>query len=201
MIPTCTVQMHTKCEAYNLRTMIRTKYNRRGFTLTELVVVLVMVSLFVTMAVTNLYGLLGKNTFKAQAHEFVSTIQMAATAAAQSDRKYEVIIDITEQSYMLRQITSSDLSEILEEEIIVTNEFSDNCYVAYVEFDDGEFTNESRAKFRAGHSGWQYGGKIVLFDSNEKAYSVVVNRINRIVTLEEGDVELLKPKREDEAIF
>ncbi|GAI06814.1 unnamed protein product, partial [marine sediment metagenome] len=36
---------------------------------------------------------------------------------------------------------------------------------------------------------------------DEQPYSVVVNRINRIVTLKEGDVELLMPKRKDEVPF
>ena len=173
----------------------------RGFTLTETVVAVVIISLFVLLAQVSLFGLLRKNTFKAQAQELVSTMQMAASAAAQSDRRYEVIIDLTEQSYLLRQISSPDLSEILEEEIIVENDFSDNCWVAYVEFDDGDYTNEGRAKFRAGHAGWQYGGKIVLLDRGGRPYSVVVNRLNRIITLREGDVELLVPKAKEDVPF
>lgn len=173
----------------------------RAFTLTELIVVVFIVSLFVLLAVTNLSGLLTRNTFKAQAAEFVSTMQMAASAAAQSDRRYEVIIDLTEQSYMLRQITEPVLYQVLEEEIIVRNDFSDNCRVAYVLFDDGDYTNEGTAFFPVGHSGWQYGGKIVLLDENEQEYSVVVNRLNRIITLGKGDVELLVPKRQEDVPF
>ena len=176
---------------------------KTAFTLTELMVVIVIVSLFVLFAQVNLLGLLRKNTFRAQAHEFVSTMQMAASAAAQSDKRYEVIIDLIEQSYTLRQITSPDLMQVLEEEIIVKNDFSDNCRVVYVLFDDLVETDEDHqiAKFRAGHAGWQYGGKIVLLDQNEKPYSVVVNRINRIVTLKQGDVELLMPKEKDDMVF
>jgi len=144
---------------------------------------------------------LRRNTFKEQVQDFVSTMQMAASAAAESDRRYEVIIDLTEQSYLLRQITTSDLSEVLDEEIMVHNNFGSNCRVAYVQFDDGDYTNEGRAKYRAGHSGWQYGGKIVLLDEAEKPYSIVVNRLNRLIELKEGDVELLVPKAEDEVPF
>ena len=102
---------------------------------------------------------------------------------------------------MLRQITSPDLSQVLEEEIIIADSFSGNCRVVYVEFDDGDYTNEGRAKFRAGHSGWQYGGKIVLLDEDEKPYSIVVNRLNRMIALEEGDVPLLVPRAKDEVPF
>ncbi len=173
----------------------------QGFTLTETIVAVVVISLLVLLTQMSFLGVLRRGTFKAQVQELVSTMQMAASVAAQSDRRYEVIIDLTEQSYLLRQITSPDLSEVLEEEIIVENNFSDNCWVAYVEFDDGDYTNEGRAKFRAGHAGWQYGGKIVLLDRAGQPYSVVVNRINRIITLREGDVELLVPKAKNEVPF
>lgn len=164
-------------------------------------VVLVLLALFVLLAQVHLLGALRRNTFKAHVQEFISTLQMAVAAAAESNRRYEVIIDIAEQSFVLRQITSPDLSQVLEEEIIVKADFSNNCRVVYVEFDDGDYTNEGRAKFRAGHSGWQYGGKIVLLDEAERSYSVVVNRLNGIVRLEEGDVKLLVPKTKEEVPF
>ncbi|MHC4259564.1 MAG: pilus assembly FimT family protein [Planctomycetota bacterium] len=174
-----------------------------GFTLTELIVVLVIIWLFVLLAVMNLSGALRRSTFKVQVHEFVSTMQMAVNAAAESDRRYEVIIDIIEQNYVLREITTPDLEEVLEEEILVDNYFGDNCRVWYVEFDDGDYTDPEhmRAMFRAGHSGWQYGGKIVLLDENERAYSVMVNRISRVVKLRNGDVEVPVPKAKKDVYF
>jgi len=193
-MPICSVPMHTDRVSPK-------KYASGGFTLTELIMVVLIISLFVLLAQVNFFSALRKNTFKAQVQDFVSTMQMAASAAAESDRRYEVIIDLTEQRYLLRQITSPDLSEVLNEEIIVENNFSDNCRVAYVQFDDGDYTNEGRAKFRAGHAGWQYGGKIVLLDEKEQPYSIVVNRLNRIIELKEGEVELLVPKAKDEVLF
>lgn len=209
---TCSVQMHTDCVVCDASCVMRTRSDirdtqyairntRYGFTLTELMIVLVVIALFAFMVQIHLFGLLRKSTFKAQVQEFVSTMQMAASAAGESDRRYEVIIDIPQQGYMLREITNPDLTQIFEEEIVVADTFSENCRVAYVMFDDGDSTSEDRAKFRAGHSGWQYGGKIVLLDEDEQPYSVVVNRLNRMVTLEPGDVELLGPKSKDEVLF
>jgi hypothetical protein len=152
----------------------------------------------------NLSGLLTRSTFRAQAQELVSTMQSAISAAAESNRRYGIIINIAEQSYTLREITSAELYEIPEEEdIILTNQLGDRCRISYIQFDDWTGTDENifRVHFVAGHSGWQYGGKIVLLDEDERSYSVVVNRINRIITLKEGDVELLTPKREDEVLF
>ena len=208
---TCSAQMHTKLDTrcWILDTR-RTKDENRsskinhrgcGFTLIESMVVIVVVGLFAFMVQLHLFGLLRKNTFKARVQEFVSTMQMAASAAGESDRRYEVIIDIPQQEYILREITNPDLSQVLEEEIIIADRFSENCRVSYVVFDDGESTSEDRAKFRTGRSGWQYGGKIVLLDENEQPYSVVVSRLNRMVTLEQGDVLLLEPKSRDEILF
>ena len=57
------------------------------------------------------------------------------------------------------------------------------------------------AKFRAGQAGWQYGGIVILLDELEQPYSVVVNRMNRVVRLTKGEVELLMPKAKDELLF
>lgn len=193
-MPTSTAQMPTKKKPKSARKL-------PAFTLAELMVVLLIVSLFVLLAMTNLAGLLRKNTFRGQAHELISALQSAASAASESSRRYEVIIDITAQSYLLRQITTPVLSQVLEEEIIIENDLGNNCRVAYVLFDDGEYTNDEKAKFRAGHAGWQYGGKIVLLDSDEQPYSVIVNRLSPIVKLQRGDAEILTPKRSDELLF
>lgn len=172
-----------------------------AFTLVELLVVLSLVSLLVLLAQVSLFGVLRRNTFRSQVQDFVSTMQMAAASAAESRRRYEIIIDLTEQSYLLRQITSSNLSDVLEEEIIAQSWFGNNCRVAYVEFDDGDYTNEDRAKFRVGHAGWQYGGKVVFLDDSEQPHAVVVSRLNPIVQLIEGDPALMTPKAKDEVPF
>ena len=184
--------MHDKC--------LKLQRNS-GLTLIELLFALALVSLFVGMAAPNLFGLLRKSTFRSGIRAFVSTMQKAVTAASESNRRYEVIIDIDEQSYLLRQITSSDLTVILDEEVIIDNNFSEKCLVSYVFFDDGKFTNDGRAKFRAGRGGWQYGGKIILLDEDDNPYTVVINRINRTVELHEGDIDIPLPKRQDEVFF
>jgi len=173
---------------------------RAGFTFTELVVAVVVLSLFVVMAQLNLFSLLDRGRLQIHAGELASMLEMAARAASEDDKRYEVIVDLAEQSYTLRRITTPDLSQVLEEEVIEHKYLPVSCQIAYVEFDDGDFTNEGRAKFRAGRSGWQYGGKIV-FVSSDRTYSVVVNRINRIVSISEGDVEIMPPKMPEQMLF
>ncbi len=206
MIPTCIVPMRTKqnyCKKAKTAGSKRAITANSGMTLTELVVVLVIMALLVSTVQLNIFGLLRRKTFEGQVQEFVSTLQMVTTAAAESDRRYEIIINLIEQSYTLREIISTDMSEVMEDDIIVQNEFGKNCRVVYVMFDDLTSTNEEyqTAKFRLGRAGWQYGGKIVLIDDEEQAHTVVINRINRTVRLEDGDAEILMPKAAYEISF
>ncbi len=172
-----------------------------AFTLAESMVVLVVLSLFVALAAGNLKTTLLRNSFKAKIHNFVSAMEMAVTAAAQTGRRYEVIIDPVEQTYLLREITTPDLSQVLEEEIIAEGDFGENCRVSYVLFDDGEFSDQFRVKFRAGRTGWNFGGVIVLLDADEQPYSIVVNRLSNIVRLQPGEAEILAPKTSEEMPF
>lgn len=206
----CSAQMHTDAHGRNCMNAkmrqgdVLPHSHTNGFTMAELLVVLAIVSLFVALAQIHLFGLLRKNTFRAQIQELVSTMQMAASSAAETGRRYEIIIDITEQSYGLKHITGSEIyvdkPDETPGEMIVQNYFTDNCRLVYVWFDDGIDTN-AKAWFRVGPSGWQNGGKIVLIDEKEQLYSIVVNRIDRIVVLEEGDLELLEPKPKNELPF
>lgn len=172
-----------------------------AFTLVELIVVLTFLSLMIMLSQTNLFATLRRQSFRLQVQDFVSTMRLAASAAAENGRRYEVILDPTEQSYLLREITSSDLSEVLEEEIITQGAFGRNCRLSYIEFDDGDYTNDERAKFRIGRGGWTYGGKVVFLDESEQPYAVVVSRLNPLVELVEGDPALMKPKAKDEVPF
>jgi len=173
----------------------------RAFVLIEMILVVSILALMVVMVQTNLFGTLRHGRFKSDVQDFISAMQMAASSAAESSRRYEMIIDLGEQTYLLRQITSSDLSQVLDEEILLDGQFGDNCRVAYVEFDDGTYTNEGKAKFRVGHKGWHYGGKVVFMDESEQPHAVLVSRITPVVELVNGDPALMTPKGKDEVPF
>ena len=208
MMRTCTVltpikrgQMGRGDRAGVARVAAGKRCGGRGFTFAEMIVVLVILSLMVGLAQSNISGLFRRGGFKAQAEELVATMQMAARAAAETGRRYEVVIDLAEQGYMLREIRGSVLSRDMEGEIIDEGYFNENCWMSYVEFDDYDFVNDARAWFWVGPAGWQYGGKIVFLDQSDQAWSIVVNRISRSVRLVQGDAELLRPKTEDEMSF
>jgi Tfp pilus assembly protein FimT len=196
MTQTYTAPMPTEKMRRKVSKAISSSQSAPSFVLAELMMVLVIIALFVSLALLNISGVVSKSKFKNQAQNLVDVMRMAVTSAAKTGKRYEVILDVTEQTYTLRQITSSDLSEILDDDIIETWNFNDNCQMSYIQFDDFVETKENMeiAYFRTGRSGWQAGGKIVLLDSNGQEYSIIVNRLNRMIELKKGDVELLIPK-------
>ena len=192
--------MRTRNVTRNTQYAIRN--TRYAFTIAELLVVLAVISLFVLL--TQIGGIIKKNTYTAPPLVLFSTFNGAPRPAAETGRRYEITIDLIQQSYELKHITSSEIyvdrPEETPGEIIAQNNLTENCRLVYVWFDDGVDTN-TKAWFRVGPVGWQNGGKIVLYDEKEQPYSIVVNALNRMVTLEAGDIQLLEPKRKDELLF
>ena len=176
---------------------------RGGAVLAEIIMIVFIVAMFVSLAIVNLEGALDRENFKSRANELVKLFQMAGTSAAETGKRYEVIIDFVQNNYMLREITTGlvAVEDILEEEIIDTGQFSERFQVSYVLFDDGTWTNSKTVFFRVGKAGWQWGGKISLFDENGKEYTIIINRLNRMIELYEGDVEIKKPMPPEEMGF
>jgi len=163
--------------------------------------VIVIVSLLVVLAAATLKGVIIKNSFKAQSQGLISSLEAASASAVQTGKRYEIILDIPEQTYLLREISSNNLADVLEEEIIAQGDFGENCWISYVLFDDGQFTNEDRAKFRASRLGWQFGGIIVLLDSDGQPWSIIIDRLSNSVKLEPGEAQIVWPRSKDELPF
>ncbi len=185
-----------------------------AFVLTELIVVLVIVSLMTTIAMIALTPLFGKTKFKRQAREFINILQLAQNTAAESDRRYAVTLDFDEQTYTLRQFATLDHESILEYEPIITEGyFTDEFFLDYIIFDDGvdtRYPDEGEEVFRiwlmAGHSGWQNGAIIVLSDIDDNPYSIILNRLSRTIAFypdayELEDCGFLIPKEKNEMRF
>ena len=183
--------------------LLKGSYCKAGAVLAEVVMVLFIISLFTMVAMINLSGALSRDSFKGRAYDLVRLFQMSATSAAETGRRYEIVMDFARNSYLLREITTGlvAVEDIKEEEIIQTGNFSDRFQLSYVMFDDGDWTNEAPALFRVGKNGWQYGGKIVVMDEDGNPYSIVINRLSRMIDIVEGDVEIPMPRTADEMGF
>ena len=166
-----------------------------GFVLIEMLMVVGLIGLMAVVATISFGAMWGNLRFKRQAEELVGVFQMAYNAAAENDRRYAVVLDFTEQSFVLREFKSLDLEMMdPDEAIIQTGYFSEALTVDYVVYDDlddtRDFENTTEARFLAGHSGWQYGGKVVLRDADGMPWTIVIHRFARPVELFKGEWDL-----------
>jgi len=178
-----------------------------GLVLVELLVVIAVISLLTVMAMLSLTNVFARKQFEKEACAIIDVLHKAQSASARTDRRYAVVFDFINDTYILRQFATLDLQTIPESEAILSvGEFSRHCQLDYVLFDDfmdtrDEGENISEARFIAGRGGWQYGGKIVLRDIDGNPYSIVVNRLCGDITLKPGDVEILVPVSKSELPF
>jgi Tfp pilus assembly protein FimT len=168
--------------------------SRPAFTLIEAVVMTVILGLLTSIALLAMSGIAFSSRFSTETTELMSMLRQACSSAAQGNKRFEVKFDLAQQSYLIRELTPANYGQQpLEEEVIDQRQLDDHCRLLNVEFDDGVKTDEefSVANFRAGRAGWQRGGKILIADSSGKEYSIVVNRLTGVVSLERGDVQIL----------
>ena len=185
---------------------MRTIRLSKAFVLVEMLMVVGLIGLMAAVATISFSAVWGNLKFKSQAQELVNAFQMARNAAAISDRRYAVVLDFTEQSYILREFKSVDLETMdPEEAIIQTKYFSEALTIDYVLYDDLDDTRDAEdvteARFLAGKSGWQYGGKIALLDEDGQPWTIIIHRLGKPAELFEGDVGFLLPQDKESVPF
>ena len=182
----------------------------RGFVLIEMLMVVGLIGLMTAVAVISFSAMWGNLKFKSQAEELVNVFQMAQDAATTTDRRYAVILDFSEQAFVLREFKSLDLQTMADEDAIIqTKYFSDALTLAYVQYDDLEDTREeenvTEVRFLAGKSGWQFGGIIVLLDADGDAWTIVIHRFGKPAELIKGQLDLdslgMRPKYKENVPF
>lgn len=206
-MPTCTVQMQTNLT----KTRQACSLGRRsipalttGHVFIELILAITIISMMTALSLIAFSAAFGKTKFQKQADTFINTLKMARTAAAESDKRYAVILDFDEGTYTFQEYVTLAMDVLPPEQAVLkTGLFTEQCQLDYVVFDDLTDTRdwdiENTEYFRvvlfAGHSGWQNGAKIVLRDIDGNPYSVIVNRLTPVITLYPGDVEMLLPQQ------
>jgi hypothetical protein len=157
----------------------------------------------------------GNLRFKRQADELVNVFQMAYNGAAESDRRYAVVLDFVEQKYVLREFKTLDLETMHPDDAIIqTGYFNQALMLDYVLYDDMDLVSTDEledapedagsvleARFLAGKSGWQHGGKVVLRDDEGLPWTIVIHRFAKPVKLIKGDVDIYLPQEKQDVPF
>ena len=191
---TCTVRMSNKA------------VRRRGLVLIELLIVISLMALLMGVGMISFGAMWGNLKFRHQAQELVDVFQMAQDASAQSNRRYAVVLDFPNNEFRLREYAATDFETLSEGEAVIrTGYFTENFQLDYVLFDDLDDTRDDEvlydARFLAGRTGWQYGGKVVIRDGDGNPWTILISRIASPVQLVEGDVSFLMPRGQNELFF
>ena len=178
----------------------------RGLCLIEAMLAVGLIALMTAVAVISFGAMWGNLKFKSQAEELVNVFQMAQNAAGTTDRRYAVILDFSEQGFVLREFKSAELDVMPDEDAIIqTKYFSDALTLDYVLYDDLDDTrdaeNVTEVRFLAGKSGWQYGGKVGLLDADGRPWTIVIHRFARPVELFKGEADIYLPQYKENVPF
>lgn len=177
---------------------------QKALVLTELIIVIFIIGLMASIAVMNFPAMVARRQFESQAHQFIDIIKKAITASAEGGKRYAIILDFDEQTYVLKEITQL-YEEVIHDEqtpTMITGYFTEQCQLDYVIFDDGFDSREplegdeylSGVSFYTGKSGFDLGGHIILIDYDGNPYSIILNRLSRTVELLQGeDYEIAEP--------
>ena len=197
-----------------------TDYNRKihgvtagrnsGFTLVEMLVILVVFTMMIGIASVMLSGNANKVKFRRQARQLIHALKLAQNAAAQGQQRYVVMLDFDENTYQLRPFSNLDIERTLDEEpILADGTFSENFWLDYVLFDDGtdtrdwdiENTDYFIVRLMAGRTGWNNSAKIVILDADGNPHSIMTNRMSGKIELIEGDAYLSEPRDKRDVPF
>lgn len=187
------------------------KHNIRtgGFTLVEMLVIIVIFGLMVGIASVTLTGNADRVKFEKESSKFIHVLKLALNASVETSQPYAVVLDFEEGSYFMLPYTHADKDRTLEEEeVIAEGFFSENFWLDYILYDDGidsrDLTGEFAVKMlwiRARRSGWNNAAKIGVFDKNGNEYSILLSRMSGEIKLIKGDAYLPQPRDKRDVPF
>jgi prepilin-type N-terminal cleavage/methylation domain-containing protein len=76
--------------------------NKKGVTLIELVIVMVIIAIGAVLAAPNIGGFLPRYRLRSATRDIVSTMRTAQIKAVSTNREYQVSLDGTTESYILQ---------------------------------------------------------------------------------------------------
>jgi Tfp pilus assembly protein FimT len=101
-----------------------------GFTLIEAIVMTVLLGLLTGMVLLNVSGIAFSSRSSMETAELVSTLRQAYGSAIQGGRRFEVRLDLAQQSYLMRTLTPANYGQPPEqEEVIDERQLDDQCRI------------------------------------------------------------------------
>jgi len=155
----------------------------RGFTLLELIVVLVIISLTSALAVPQLTGALSGTNSKTAAKKIAASLRYARSRAVSEKIIYIVILNTDKNRLTLMSATKAELS---------SEEHSDKAKVYVLPegltLKSGIELEKDKEEFRIAFypSGSSSGGEVIVSDEREKTYKIRVDFITGTVQVSDS---------------
>ncbi len=150
----------------------------RGFTLLELIVVLVIISLTSALALPQLTGALSGTNLKTAAKKIAASLRYARSRAVSEKIIYVAILDTDKNRLMLMSPSKADNSD--EAKVYVLPEG--------LRLKSGTEREKDRKEFRIAFypSGSSTGGKVIVTDERGKKYIIRVDFITGTVQVSDS---------------
>jgi prepilin-type N-terminal cleavage/methylation domain-containing protein len=94
--------------------------NRKGFTLTELMIITAIVGIMASITVPNIIGWMPKYRLKTATRDVYSTLQLARMRAVAREFEYQVSFDLSNETYSISKGNSSSGSTSWTQEGVVS---------------------------------------------------------------------------------
>jgi len=141
------------CFLVNIRSSI---CNRDGFTLLELIIVILLISLIIGLSAVFLAGTLSSTSLDAVAREMVTTIRHARNLARSTGKSRSIIINLDSGVYSIEGEAERDIPEGVN--IMVMDNLR------------GEEVREGTYSIAFNPIGTMGGGRIVLWNDRKRVY-------------------------------
>jgi type II secretion system protein H len=179
----------------------------RGFTLIEIIIVLVIMGLMAAFAGPRIAKSLGGLSLRTTAKKVAGALRYAKSRSVNTGRLYSVILDCDKNRVIVLQSRQAPAAGMLEEDNATDDEeFSDarqpketkpemKIYplpegitfdkITIGDVEDDEEAEEKIYQMAFFPNGTSQGGEILLSDSRERIYSIQVDFLTGVVTVAE----------------
>jgi prepilin-type N-terminal cleavage/methylation domain-containing protein len=146
--------------------------NKSGFTLIELMVVMLLISIMLAVAIPRFEGGFLQNPIKKFSRKIISTVRMLRSAAIQTQKQHTLIIDITNQRlYVVNEAMDPHSSSSASEKAF---KLPDSIEFIDVQFPQSDRISAGTAEIHFYPAGYSDYALIRLEDSDGARYSYVV---------------------------
>lgn len=149
--------------------MISTNFrgNQRGFTLVELIVVVILISLMTVLIPRYIFTGVSGADLKASSRDIAAGLRMARAEAVNTRRDSTLTLDMEKRTFTINGTQTRKLPELLDMKLVTAQ---------------SEVVNQSQASIRFFPDGSSTGGRVTVA-SGERKYEVDVDWLTGRVTI------------------